>query len=193
MTSLRDSWQAGETTLGGWLSVPSSVSAEYMARTDFDYVCIDMQHGAIDYVDAVPMIQAILLGGNRPVVRVPWNEPGIIGRVLDAGAEAVIIPMVNSVEEAEAAVRACRYHPEGSRSAGPTLAGPRAEGPYHEWAADHVACIPMIESSEAVARDRRHPRRARHRRRLHRSVGPVGHPRTRPRQTMTRQTRSTTR
>ena len=83
--------------------MPSSVTAEAVARAGFDYVCIDAQHGAVEYSDCVSMIQAVLLGGGRPIVRVPWNEPGIIGKMLDAGAQGVIIPMVNTVAEAEAA------------------------------------------------------------------------------------------
>jgi 4-hydroxy-2-oxoheptanedioate aldolase len=151
MSSLRDLWRSGATTLGGWLSVPSTVTAEAVARSGLDYVCIDTQHGAVEYSDAVPMIQAILLGGSRPIVRVPWNEPGIIGKMLDAGAQGVVVPMVNSVEEAEAVVRACRYAPDGARSFGPTMAAQRVEGDYVAWAREHVAVIPMIETTQAVA------------------------------------------
>jgi 4-hydroxy-2-oxoheptanedioate aldolase len=151
MSSLRDLWRSGATTLGGWLSVPSTVTAEAVARSGLDYVCIDTQHGAVEYSDAVPMIQAILLGGSRPIVRVPWNEPGIIGKMLDAGAQGVIVPMVNSVEEAEAVVRACRYAPDGARSFGPGMAAPRVESDYVAWARKHVAVIPMIETAQAVA------------------------------------------
>lgn len=155
MNTLRDIWRSGEHTLGGWLAVPSVVTAEATARAGFDFVCIDTQHGAIEYSDAVGMIQAILLGGSRPIVRVPWNEPGIIGKMLDAGAQGIIVPMVNSVAEAQAAVRACRYSPEGSRSYGPGLAAPRVGetsvgGNYMEWAHEHVACIPMIETTQAI-------------------------------------------
>lgn len=150
MSSLRDLWRQGEAAVGGWLAIPSAVPAEAMARAGFDYVCVDLQHGAVGYADAVNMIQAILLGGSRPIARAPWNEPGIIGKVLDAGAEAVIVPMVNTAEEAEAAVAACRYPPDGARSHGPTVVGPRHPDGYAEWAADHVACIPMVETAEAL-------------------------------------------
>lgn len=131
--------------------MPSTVTAEAVARSGLDYVCIDTQHGAVEYSDAVPMIQAILLGGSRPIVRVPWNEPGIIGKMLDAGAQGVIVPMVNSVEEAEAVVRACRYAPDGARSFGPAMAAQRIGGDYVAWAREHVAVIPMIETTQAVA------------------------------------------
>lgn len=123
--------------------------AEATARTGFDYVCIDTQHGAIEYSDAVPMIQAILLGGSSPIVRVPWNEQGIIGKMLDAGAHGVIVPMVNSVAEAEAVVRSVRYGPTGARSYGPTVTGMRVAD-YPAWSAENVAAIPMIETRQAV-------------------------------------------
>lgn len=151
MESLREQWRRGRTTVGGWLVVPSTVTAEAAARTGVDYVCIDTQHGAIDYAGAVGMIQAILLGGTSPIVRVPGNDAAIIGKMLDAGAHGIIIPMVNSAEEADAAVHACRYAPHGTRSYGPTVSGMRRSD-YASWSTDHVAVIPMIETVEAVAR-----------------------------------------
>jgi 4-hydroxy-2-oxoheptanedioate aldolase len=96
------------------------------------------------------MAQAVLLGGGTPMVRVPWNEPGIIGKSLDAGAYGVIVPMVNSREEAEAVVRSARYVPDGSRSWGPVLAGMR-HSDNRGWAGEHVAVIPMIETGDAIA------------------------------------------
>ena len=146
-------WAEGGETLGTWLSLPCVESAEIAGRSGFDYVCIDMQHGVADYQAAVPMILAVEFGGGTPIVRVPWNEPGIIGRVLDAGARGVIIPMGNSVAEAEAAVRACKYPPLGARSFGPILAAPRAAAAgtdYYDTANAAVACIPMIETRQAV-------------------------------------------
>lgn len=152
-TSLSERWRDGATTLGGWLSMPGSVTAEIVARSGVDYVCIDCQHGAIDHPDVVGMIQAVGLGPASPIVRVPGNEPWIIGRMLDAGAHGIIVPLVNSPEEATAAVRACRYPPEGERSYGPTLAGMRTGGGNHvAWARANVAVIPMIETPDALDR-----------------------------------------
>ena len=96
------------------------VGAEAAARAGFDYVCADLQHGSIGEEGVVPVLQAVALGGSSPVVRVRWNEPGAIGRALDAGAEGIVVPMVNSPEEAEGVVRAMRYSPVGARSFGPT-------------------------------------------------------------------------
>ena len=150
MDSLRQLWADGRPVFGGWLSVPSSLTAEVVARVGFDYVCIDNQHGMHDYASTATLVQAILLGGSRPIVRVPWDEPGIIGKVLDAGAQGVIVPMVNTADEAAAVVRACRYAPQGARSYGPLLAGMR-DPEYFATANDSVAVIPMIETEEAVA------------------------------------------
>jgi len=149
MRTLRQQWNDGDTTLGGWITVANPVVAEAMARAGFDYVCIDTQHGAIDYPAAVGMLRACDAAGTTTIVRVPWNEPGIIGKMLDAGAHGVIIPMVNSPEEAEAAVQACRYAPRGSRSFGPTVVGQRIPD-YPAWAGENVAVIPMIETRQAV-------------------------------------------
>jgi len=148
--TLRSQWAAGKVTFGAWLTTPSPVSAEAAARVGFDYVCVDTQHGATDYQTAVYMIQAILLGGSRPIVRVPWNEPGVIGKMLDAGAIGVVVPMVNTAREAQAVVRACRYPPLGERSFGPVMAGMRTPD-YAVEANERVAVIPMIETAEALS------------------------------------------
>lgn len=146
-----DRLQAGETAIGGWLSMPSSVSAEAMADLDFDYLCIDLQHGLIDYAGAVPMLQAITTGTATPLVRVAENQAGHIGKALDAGAMGVIVPMVNTVEECRTAMRAARYAPEGSRSFGPSRAWPVEGADYWERANTDILCIPMIETAEAVS------------------------------------------
>jgi len=147
---LAETLSSGGVAVGAWLSIPSGVTAEVVANVGFDYVCIDMQHGLIGYTDMVPMLQALSLGDTTATVRVPWNEPGIIGKVLDAGAMAVIVPMVNSGPQAEQAIERGFYAPRGSRSSGPIRAQP-IEGPeYAEVANDHVRLIPMIETVEAV-------------------------------------------
>lgn len=148
--TVKAKWASGEVTFGAWLSIPSSFSAEIMANQGFDWVCIDMQHGVIDYQVALTMLQAIGATATIPFVRVPWNEPGIIGKALDAGAMGVIIPMVNSVAEAKQAVAACRYFPQGARSFGPTRATYYAGTDYFTSANQEVACIPMIETRQAV-------------------------------------------
>ncbi len=149
--TVKRAWREEKVTYGAWLSIPSAFSAEVMAHQGFDWLCIDMQHGVIDYQTAVAMLQAISTTETVPFVRVPWNEPGIIGKVLDAGAYGVIIPMVNSREEAEAAVGACRYVPDGYRSYGPIRAAYYAGADYSSHANEEIACIPMIETTTALA------------------------------------------
>lgn len=148
--SLREKWAAGDETLGLWLSLPDFVSAEIAGRQPVDYVCVDTQHGVIDYLQSAAMIQAIELSGGCPIVRVPWNEPGIIGKSLDAGAHGVVVPMVNTREQAEQVVRSVRYAPAGARSWGPVMASMRRPN-NREWADEHIAAIPMIETVEALS------------------------------------------
>ena len=107
---------AGGTALGAWISLRDPIVAETAASLGFDYVCVDLQHGLNDYDGMANALAAMAGSGATPLVRVPWNEPGIIGRALDAGAAGVIIPMVNSVEEAQRAASACHYWPAGTRS-----------------------------------------------------------------------------
>lgn len=148
---LREAWAHGRAALGAWLTIPSGFSAEIMAHAGFDWLCVDMQHGVIDYQQMVAMLQAVSTTDVTPLVRVPWNEPGIIGKTLDAGARGVIVPMVNSRAEAERAVWACRYAPAGGRSYGPLRANYYAGFDYYEHANDDVLCIVMIETRDAVA------------------------------------------
>jgi len=149
--AVKAAWRAGRVAYGAWLGIPSSFSAEVVAHQGFDYITVDMQHGLIDYQVAVTMLQAISTTNATPFVRVPWNEPGIIGKMLDAGAYGIIIPMVNSVAEAQAAVGACRYAPAGYRSFGPVRAAYYGGADYATRANDEIACIPMIETTRAIA------------------------------------------
>ena len=147
---LRAKWAAGRPAIGGWLSIPNLITAEAVAFAGLDYVCIDMQHGLIDFSDVVHMLPAVNLGGVTPIVRIPESSTANISTALDAGALGVIIPLVNSAEEAAAAVASCRYPPLGDRSFGATRAA-AVEGPdYYERANEEVACIPMIETLEAI-------------------------------------------
>ena len=147
---MKQLWADGGAALGLWLSSNNAAGAEILADAGYDYINVDMQHGLIDYNDAVTLLQALTGSASTLTCRVPWNEPGIIGKVLDAGVQGVIIPMVNTVEQAVAATRSCRYAPAGSRSFGPIRAA-RALGPdYYAAANQQVACIPMIETAEAL-------------------------------------------
>lgn len=148
--SLKARWAAGEITLGAWCMIPDGLTAETLARGGFDWVLIDIQHGCMDYETALAMIRAIDLTPAVPIVRVPWNDPGIIGRVLDAGALGVVIPMIQTAEDARRAVEACLYAPAGRRSFGPVRVGMRDGAGYFSEANARVAVIPMIETLEAL-------------------------------------------
>jgi 4-hydroxy-2-oxoheptanedioate aldolase len=147
---VRQLWRENKTAIGGWLSIPSSFSAEVMAHQGFDWLCVDMQHGIIDYPDAVPMLQAISTTETVPIVRVPWNDPWLIMKALDAGAYGVIVPLINTAADAEAAVAACRYPPAGIRSSGPTRAIYYGGRDYQEHANDEVLCFCMIETKQGI-------------------------------------------
>jgi 4-hydroxy-2-oxoheptanedioate aldolase len=147
---LRNIWREGGSVLNGWLHVPSSFSAEVMAHAGYDSLTIDMQHGPVDYESLIPMLQAISTTDTVPVVRVPWHDPGLIMRVLDAGCYGVICPMINTSEEAEAFVGACRYPPAGYRSYGPYRATLYAGPDYPQYADETVVTIAMIETQQAL-------------------------------------------
>ena len=149
--TLKARWKAGDTTLGAWCMIPGALTAEALSGAGFDWVLIDMQHGCMDYDMALSMIRAVDLGAAAPIVRVPWNDPGIIGRALDAGALGVVIPMIQSAADARRAVDACLYPPAGSRSFGPVRVGLRDGPGYFAKANDRVAVIPMIETAQALA------------------------------------------
>ncbi|MFN0088874.1 MAG: HpcH/HpaI aldolase family protein [Acidimicrobiales bacterium] len=149
---MKAAWREGRAALGGWLSLANPPGAEAAAGLGFDYLCVDLQHGLADYAQMLSMLLAIGPAEVTPIVRAPWNEPGVIGRALDAGAMGVVIPMVNSADEAARAVSACRYAPAGTRSYGPVRAARYAGAGYFDEANAEVACIPMIETVQAVER-----------------------------------------
>jgi 4-hydroxy-2-oxoheptanedioate aldolase len=136
--------------LGAWLFLREPTAAEMASKAGYDYVCIDMQHGLMDLNMMSTMLAHIDTADAVPIVRTTILDPGLMGRIIDAGAFGVIVPMVNTVAQAEAAVRACRYAPVGDRSVGPIGAGIRYGGRYLQAADDAVTVIPMIETAEAV-------------------------------------------
>jgi 4-hydroxy-2-oxoheptanedioate aldolase len=148
--TLKTIWARGEAVVNGWLSIPSSFSAEVMAHQGFDSLTVDMQHGVVDYQVAVTMLQAISTTPAIPLARVPWNDPARLMKILDAGVYGVICPMINTREEAEALVRACKYAPRGYRSWGPVRASIYAGADYGDHANEDIVVMPMIETAQAV-------------------------------------------
>ena len=147
---LKELYKAGKPIINTWLSVPSSFSAEIMANQGWDSVTIDMQHGLIDYPNAVSMLQSISTTNTTPLARVNWNEPGQIMKILDAGCYGVICPMVSNRKEAEKFVQACQYPPKGYRSFGPIRASIYGGSDYVKHADNEILKLAMIETKEAL-------------------------------------------
>jgi 4-hydroxy-2-oxoheptanedioate aldolase len=149
---VKERWRRGEPSVGSWLSLGNPLAAELMAHIGFDWLTVDMEHNAIDIELTQSIFQAIGTTDTVPFARVPWNDPQIIKRVLDIGAYGVVIPNVLDREEAERAVGACRYPPDGFRGIG-TLRGYLYGGPdYAQRANEEIAVICMIEHIDAVGR-----------------------------------------
>jgi 4-hydroxy-2-oxoheptanedioate aldolase len=140
-----------EPLIGYWVATDNPVATERIASVGYDYVCLDMQHGLIGYAGMVSNVIATDAGGSSSVVRVGANDAGLIGRALDAGARAVIVPLVNTAAEAAAAVAACRYQPGGIRSYGPSRAPLRVGAGDVASIDAAVACIVMIETAQGLA------------------------------------------
>ena len=141
-----DAIRLGELSFGVWQCIPSTLSAELLARAGFDWILIDLQHGGAGWGDLLPLVQAIELGGALPFVRVGWNDSAQIMRALDIGAAGVVVPMVSTAEEAKQAAAATRYPPQGIRSFGPT------RNFYDTTHLDQRAlCFVMIETAEGLA------------------------------------------
>jgi 4-hydroxy-2-oxoheptanedioate aldolase len=147
---LRSIWKSGGAAVNGWLAIPDSFAAETMAHQGWDTLTIDLQHGVVDYQAMVTMLQAISTTATVPVVRVPWLEPGILMKALDAGAYAVICPMVNTREDAQRLVSCTHYAPRGTRSFGPVRANLYGGADYFQHANDTIVTFAMIETAQAL-------------------------------------------
>jgi 4-hydroxy-2-oxoheptanedioate aldolase len=150
VSQARERMSNNEPVINGWCGIPNSISAETLARQGFDSVTVDLQHGLVDYQAAVTMLQAISQTDATPLARVPWLEPGIIMKMLDAGAYGIICPMVNTVEDAKMFVAACSYAPDGMRSFGPTRALMYAGADYATHANATILKLAMIETTQAL-------------------------------------------
>jgi 4-hydroxy-2-oxoheptanedioate aldolase len=150
-TRLKQRLQAGKACVNGWLAIPSGFSAEVMAQCGWDSITVDMQHGVQDYQSMVQCFQSMTAHPVTPLVRVPWNEPGIIGKALDGGAMGIICPMVNNKAEASALASYSLYPPMGKRSNGPIRAAMYGEASnYQKTANAEIEVIPMIETQEGI-------------------------------------------
>jgi 4-hydroxy-2-oxoheptanedioate aldolase len=148
---LRDLVTDGRMAYGGWCTVPSAFATEVVSAAGCDWICIDLQHGLAGEETMRLMVQAAAIRNTPVLVRVPWNEPGSIMRALDAGAEGVIVPMVNTAEDALQAAAATMYPPLGIRSWGPIRSTMAQPGFNPAIGNEQVVCLVMIETVEAYA------------------------------------------
>jgi 4-hydroxy-2-oxoheptanedioate aldolase len=148
---LREAWAAGRAVTNCWLTLPGGLAAEILAHQGWDSLTIDMQHGQVDYAAMCAMLTAISTTNAVPLVRVASYDFGDVGRALDAGAYGVICPNVDTREEAERFVSACRYAPQGTRSVGPKRAVLYGGPDYLAKANETLLTIAQIESAAALA------------------------------------------
>lgn len=149
---LKQILQAGGVTIGSWITLAHPAIAEIMAKAGFDWLAVDLEHSVITIREAEELIRVVELCGVTPLVRLSANDPVQIKRVMDAGAHGVIVPMVNSREEAERAVAAVKYPPSGRRGVGLARAqgyGTRFEA-YRGWLEWESLVIVLVEHVEAV-------------------------------------------
>jgi len=150
--SLKSKLGKREQTIGSWITIGNTSVAEIMAQAGFDWLTVDMEHSAITISEAQNLIQVIELSGVTPLVRVGSNDSNLIKRVMDAGAHGVIVPMVNTVEDAEKAVKSVKYPPRGFRGVGLARAQKYGAGfeNYKKWNESESIVIVQIEHIKAV-------------------------------------------
>lgn len=152
MNDTGDRREGRKARLNGWSAMPSVIAIEAYAKLGWDCITIDMQHGWWDYAAAVRALAVLQAAPVTVFVRVPTNEPGVIGRMLDAGAAGLICPMVNSAEDARRLVRNAMYPPLGERSSGPVRGAPFPPpgGDCQGEANGRLVLLPQIETRQAV-------------------------------------------
>jgi 2-keto-3-deoxy-L-rhamnonate aldolase RhmA len=150
---LRQALLNREVTLGAWIQIGHPACGEILAHAGFDWVCVDLEHGAIDLETVTDIFRAIGSYDCVPVARVPMNDPMWIHRSLDAGARGLIIPMVKTADETESALREAKYPPRGVRGFGYSRANRHGADfeAYIRSANDDIAMIIQIEHQDAIA------------------------------------------
>ncbi len=147
MSRLQAAWDEDRAVFGAWVTSAAEATVEVLARSGYDYVGVDCQHTLLAESDAARLIQPLVTAGVPVAVRVSRNDPALIGRIADAGADVVIVPLVDTPDQAAAAVAACRYPPNGVRSFGPINAALGLDTASLEA---RVRCFVMIESAQAI-------------------------------------------
>lgn len=147
---LTDKLRNGEASVGTWLGLCSPVAAETMANVGWDWLVVDAEHSPVGFETMVNCFRAIQLGGAVPMARVPWNDTVWIQRTLDAGAMGLVVPMVNTVDDAKNVVSNMKYATRGQRSFGGSRVASYIDADYRDWADDQLTIIVMIETIQAV-------------------------------------------
>ncbi len=150
---VKEKLRRGEPSFGTWLSLGSLHATRVLARAGFDWLTVDLEHAAIDWSQAAALFGAIADGGCVPLARVPEGNHCLIKRVLDAGAWGIVVPMVETVEQARAAIAAAKYPPEGNRSVGGgmhSLGFNASVGEYQLRANDEILVVLQTESPAGV-------------------------------------------
>lgn len=145
-----DKLRSGQPAIGSWLTLCSPVAAEAMAHVGWDWLVVDAEHSPVGFETMVHCFRAAQLGGAVPMARVPWNDTIWIQRTLDAGALGLVVPMVNSAEDARTVVSNMRYATRGQRSFGGSRVAPYIDAEYRTWTEENLAIIVMIETIQAV-------------------------------------------
>ncbi len=147
---LIERWRSGKPASNCWLSFGHPFIAEVLAHQGWDSLTIDMQHGLADQADVSAMLMAISTSSAVPLVRVPWNNPGDVMRALDSGAYGIVCPNIETREECEKFVGACRYAPLGYRSVGPRRALLYSGPDYLKFANETVLAIVQVETAKGL-------------------------------------------
>jgi len=141
--------KAGEQTYGVWMTIESPIVTELLSTLGFDYFVFDTEHSPLGIYQTQTLMQAMRPMGTTPLVRVWWNDLVAVKRALDIGAYGVVVPWVNDKEQAEMAVKACRYAPEGLRGCGPRRAA-LFDPDYLRTADEEILIVVQIETRQAV-------------------------------------------
>ena len=147
-----DKLRSGQPAVGTWLSLCSPVAAEVMAGVGWDWLVVDVEHSPVGFDTMVNCFRAAQLGGAVPMARVPWNDTIWIQRTLDAGALGLVVPMVNTAEDAKRVVGNMKYAIKGQRSFGGSRVSRYIDGDYRTWTEENLAIITMIETAQIVLR-----------------------------------------
>ncbi|MCX7561460.1 aldolase/citrate lyase family protein [Sulfitobacter sp. F26204] len=150
MNHVRKLWNNSEPAVAGWMQTSSALQAETLASCGYDAIVLDLQHSVTDFAATISMLAAIESKGAEPFVRVQWNDPGDIMRLLDAGAYGIIAPMIETRAQAQALANAMHYPPMGQRSFGPRRPVLRYGPDYVARASDTIVSLAMIETRRGL-------------------------------------------